>query len=519
MVAQNSNKQEFSKWRNLLWPIYDHELKKVVPLLFIFFFLAFNYNVLRSLKDTLVVATEKTGADVIPFIKVWVMFPASILLTFLFLRLSSRFSRETVFYTILSAFLIYFFFFSLVIYPNRQMLHLHESADWLQSILPNGWRGFVSIYRYWTLTSFYVAAELWGPFVLSILAWGFANQITHMDEAKRFYGLLGIGINLSAIAAGTFSVFISNFASTFTQYDRWSFSLNCLLTVVIFFGLISMALFRWMHKAALSEEIVAVEKEPCPQKKKKFSLRENLRFLTTSKYVIYLTSIIVCYNAIINLVEVFWKQEVYEFYQNSPDLSLSYNVFMNKMTTATGLIATLVAFAVSGNVIRKFGWTFSALITPVLLLVTSIGFFGFFFLKGHTSTITNLLGVTPLALVVFFGSLQNCLSRVARYTVFDATREMAYVPLSSDDKNKAKAAIDGVCNRLGKSTGSITYAGLLLWVPTIVETAPFLAPILFAFILLWIVSVRNLGRKLYVLSPSTEPSSSSQEQKIVSATT
>jgi AAA family ATP:ADP antiporter len=38
--------------------------------------------------------------------------------------------------------------------------------------------GPISILRNWTFCLFYVMAELWGSVVVSLLFWGFANQVT-----------------------------------------------------------------------------------------------------------------------------------------------------------------------------------------------------------------------------------------------------------------------------------------------------------------------------------------------------
>src|SRR5271165_3893237 len=99
---------EFSGWRAFLWPVHGYELKKLIPMLLIFFLISFDYNVLRTLKDTLVVTAKSSGAEAIPFIKVWMMFPGAIFMTFVFTKLSNRFSKEAVFYSILALFLGYF---------------------------------------------------------------------------------------------------------------------------------------------------------------------------------------------------------------------------------------------------------------------------------------------------------------------------------------------------------------------------------------------------------------------------
>jgi len=403
----------------------------------------------------------------------------------------------------LSLFLFYFFIFAFFIYPIRESLHQNETADMLQAILPTGCKGFIAMYRYWIFTSFYVMSELWGNIVLFLLFWGFANQITKLDEAKRFYGLFGIGTNFSGIAAGQVSIFIAalSFAPEAALDDPWQTSLTQLISLVLIAGVFAMALFYYINRVAMKDpRLMPQDKELKKEDKVKLSMRENIRYLFTSKYIIYLTTIVISYNIIINLVEVLWKQEVRELHPNP----LAYNTYMNEVTIVTGILATLTSLFVSGNSIRKFGWTFTAMITPAILLVTSLGFFGFFFLKERPELTTQLFNLTPLTLVVLFGSMQNCMSRAAKYTVFDATKEMAFVPLPPADKIKGKAAIDGICNRLGKSGGSVIYQGLLIACSTITACVPYVAAILFAIISIWIIAVRNLGRDFQALSHDVE---------------
>jgi ATP:ADP antiporter, AAA family len=504
---------QFGKLRTFFWPIHRFELKKFLPMLCIFFLLSFDYNVLRCMKDTIVITAKDAGAEVIPFIKVWVMFPMSVVLTYLFIRLSNRYSRERVFYIMLSLFLVYFFLFAFILYPIRDMLHANASADYLKEILPSGCKGLVSMYRYWIYTSFYVMAELWSNIVLFLLFWGFANQITRMDEAKRFYGLFGLGTNFSGIASGQISIFIAQlpyYPSLGIGSNEWDQSMTILICLVLVAGVITLALFRYLNKTLTREEAAAACSldPPVKKPKTKFSMRENLRYVATSPYVLAIALIVIAYNLVINLVEIMWKNEVCQLYPNPQD----YNIYMNEITSIIGVLATLMALFVSGNCIRKYGWTFTALLTPVVLLITSIGFFGFFFLKDVSPIVTNLLGIAPLTLVVFFGSMQNCFSRACKYTVFDATKEMTFVPLSPDAKIKSKAAVDGVCNRLGKSGGSVIYNVLLLLFSSISASAPYVAVFLFIAIILWIISVRFLGKQFNEITSADSQETTHAEQ-------
>lgn len=508
-MTKSSVDQGFGTYRALFWPVHGYELKKFIPMLLIFFFITFDYNVLRCIKDTLVITAKDSGAEVIPFIKVWAMFPLSVALTWIFIRLTNRFDRDHVLLIMLGGFLLFFFLFAFLFYPRRESMHLHSLAQTLASFLPVGCKGLIAMVHYWSFTLFYAMAELWSNIILSLLVWGFANQVTQLEEAKRFYGLFGIGINASGIAAGQLSIYATTLSQKapvhIANLDNWGSTLIYLLSMVVVAGAIAIGLFVWLSASLKKQAPLGPSVASTKKPKVKLSLRENIRFLFSSRYMLHIVVIIVAYNIIINLVEVLWKHEVKELY---PDPQ-AYNIYMNRVTTWIGFIATFASFFISGNALRYFGWTATAMITPLILFVTSVGFFGCFFLKDSPGIVAALTGFSPLVLVVFFGTLQNCLSRAAKYTVFDATKETAFIPLSQEDKIKGKAAVDGICNRLGKSGGSVIYQFLLITFSTLAASAPYVAFVLFSIIAVWMMAVRGLGKQFAVLSKTEETPSPS----------
>lgn len=488
----------FSRWRTYLWPIQGHELAKFLPLLLMSFFIAFNYNILRNLKDSLIITAESSGAEVIPFIKVWVLLPMAVLLTFIFTRLVNRFSREKIFYLMMGGFLGFFFLFTFVLYPLRSYLHPDNFSAWLTSFLPIGLKGLIAMIHYWTFTCFYVLAELWGNIILSVLFWGFANEVTKVTEAKRFYGLIGIGCNFSGVAAGQISIMLS--PTTYNPlipfgHDAWEQALMLSTTAVLVSGALIVVTFRWLNRNVIAkEESNAKAASKSPEEaapKMKLSMRQNFAYLAQSRYLISIALVVICYNIVINLTEVIWKAQVKELYPNTSD----YYTYMSQISTITGFIATLTALFVSGNALRKCGWTFTAMITPAILLTTSIGFFAFMLFKDPLGSFVSLLGTTPLAMAVLFGSAQNCLSRASKYTLFDATKELSFIPLDRESKLKGKAVIDGVGSRLGKSGGSVVYQGLLVCFGTLAATTPYVGGILLVAITAWIFAVKALGRR------------------------
>ena len=103
----HDTKKEFGKWRAFFWPVHGFELKKILPMFFMFFFISFNYTILRDTKDTLVV-TSHAGAEAIPFLKFWGVLPCAIIFMLIYSKLSNMLSKPALFYTTIVPFLIFF---------------------------------------------------------------------------------------------------------------------------------------------------------------------------------------------------------------------------------------------------------------------------------------------------------------------------------------------------------------------------------------------------------------------------
>ena len=102
---------DFGKWRARLWPVHSYELKKLVPMVIMFYLILFNYTILRDTKDTLVVTGAGSGAEIIPFLKLWINVPFAIGFTIIYSKMTNIFRRNTVFYLVVLFFVFFLFFF------------------------------------------------------------------------------------------------------------------------------------------------------------------------------------------------------------------------------------------------------------------------------------------------------------------------------------------------------------------------------------------------------------------------
>lgn len=234
-----------------------------------FFCILFNYTILRDTKDVLVVTAPGSSAEAIPFLKTWVNLPGAIGFTVLYSAMANRLGREALFYSVLGPFLGFFGAFAWIIYPARELLHPTQLAAWLSATLPAGFAAPIAVFRNWTYSLFYLLANLWGSVVVSLLFWGFANEVTTVDEAKKYYPLFGLGANVALIFSGQYVRYVSGMrrawaasgaavatgaAAAAGAIDPWGRSLRYLMGAVVASGLAILACFRYITTDVMTDE-------------------------------------------------------------------------------------------------------------------------------------------------------------------------------------------------------------------------------------------------------------------------
>jgi len=473
------------------------ELKKMLALAGMFFSILFVYTILRDTKDVLVVTSG--GAEVIPFLKTYCNLPAAIGFTALYATLVNRMTNAQIFYAVVATFGIFFSIFAGVIYPNRALLHPIAWASNLQATLPVGFGPILSIIKYWTFGLFYVMAEMWGSVVVSLLFWGFANDVCSIPEGKRWYPLFGLLANVALIFSGQFIRYVSDVRSHLPAgVDAWGYSLNLLSTAVVIGACTVMGIYAFMQTRVLTDPACMpgtcqvdenpAEKKKEKKKKPKMSISDSFKYLLSSSYIRNLAFLVIAYGTSINLVEVTWKGKLKEAFPDPND----YSSFMGAFSSTTGVV-TLGMMLLGRWILNRFGWGVGALVTPTMLGITGIGFFSLIVFKEQWAPLTAMLGLTPLMMAVFLGAAQNILSKASKYSLFDPCKETAYIPLDAEMRTKGKASIDVIGARLGKSGGALIQQGALLTCGSLAASTPFLGSVLIGIVGLWVVAAKNLA--------------------------
>jgi AAA family ATP:ADP antiporter len=490
--------QEFGKIRAALFPIHSHELKKFLPMGFMMFFILFNYTILRDTKDALLGTAPNSSTEAFNFVKLGIVMPLAVLFVVLYAKLANIFSRYQLFNIMIATFISFFGIFAFVIYPNIESFHpdVNYIAS-LQAEFPR-WHYPIAIYGNWTFTIFYATSELWGSAMISLLFWQFANEITRTREAKRFYALFGLLANIALIFSGQTVKYMSDIRHSLPEgVDAWGVSLKYMMTAVVLAGFCVIFINYWMEKNVLNDPRFYDAAESAGKKKKKkkpkLSISESFKYLLTSPYIGMIAILVLSYGMSINLIEFLWKKQIKLYYAGDPN---AYSAFMGNFSTFTG-ISTMILIMLCKGIVRKFGWLTGAVITPAAVAITGGLFFAFLLFSDITSPILAGIGVGVTYAAMMVGAVQNILSKGTKYSLFDPTKEMSYIPLDAELKTKGKAAVDVIGGRLGKAGGGLVSSGLLtiLGVSEAILIAPYLAVIVSIVIFAWFWAARNLSKK------------------------
>lgn len=506
----NVIEKEFTGLRKLLWPIHSYEIRKFLPMGIMMFCILFIYTVLRDTKDAILVNAPGAGAESLAFAKGIGVTASAVIFMLLYTKAANLFNREGLFYVTALPFLIFFGLYPYFIFPYINALHMDlATINSYQDLYP-AVKWIIPLVGNWTYTLFYILAELWGSAVLSLLFWQFANAITPVKEARRFYGMFGFVGNFGLLFSGPLIILVSEsiLGMGLSRDESTGLMLKYLMALVIVAGIILLSTFYWMNRSVLTDKRFYDPEAMGESKKKKakLSMVESFKEILQSPYLGLIAMLVLAYGVSINLFEGVWKGQIKIAYPTE----IEYNRVMGGLSTLTGGIAVILML-IGSNLLRTFSWRTCALITPVVLITGILTFFGVIYYNNtqlpEGMNILNAIsqGVINKELIVFaviLGLFVNAFGKAVKYSLFDPTKEMAYIPLDPELKVKGKAAVDVIGGRGGKSLGSYVQMGLLTVFSgsALYQLVPIIAPIAIGIVFLWILSVFGLSTKFKAMT-------------------
>ena len=394
--------------------------------------------------------------------------------------------------------------FTYFLFPEQDLIHpSDQTIAALASSYPN-FKWFIKIFGKWSYALMYVFCELWSVVIINLLFWQYANHIFDTNAAKRFYPFLGVVGNIGLIIAGNVLVSFSDLSNIsdiniLTSYAsdinfQCQHVLKPIMNIIIISGVLVMIFYAYIDHYVLKSSALKKKYTREEPTKTKLSVQDSLKLLVNSKYIGHIGLLVLCYGFLINILEGPWKAKVREFYPNTID----YINFMGKFNIWMG-VSSVIFMIIGSNILRKFSWRTSALITPYMISCTGLIFFGFVVLANNTDFSNELFN--PLYFAVIIGAIQNILSKSTKYSLFDSTKEMAYIPLSLELRTKGKAAVEVVGLKFGKSLGAFIQSSMFIIMPiaSFDSLALYLLVIFVIVMGLWFWNIKVLDKEYTVL--------------------
>lgn len=458
------NKQVFSnKFQQYIFPVHLREMRKFLPMCVMMFCALFNQNILRILKDSIVI--PGISAEVTSFAKVYCVTPAAAIFVVIYAKMVNHFSFDRIYYFLLVFFVAFFVIFGFVLYPNLDIFQINPDVAAKMMAEHPHLKWYIAMAANWSLILFYVLAELWPNIFYILLFWQFANEVTETNEAQRFYTLFALIGNSSLIVVG---IIMGNFASDdsillryFVGFDNKILLIQASTIIVVIFALIGALSVYYLSNFIITDPMYYRKAKFERSTKPKLGFVESLKYIVSSKYLWLLLICSASFGLTMNLVEAVWKAKMKELF---PSVN-AYAEFNSLVIFWTG-VSIMVMTIIGNNIMRRFEWTVAAMIAPVVTLVTGVLFFIFVVYEGSLEQFSMQFYVAaPLVIAVMVGAVQNIIAKGVKYSIWDTSREMLYIPLDEELKTKGKAAVDLISSKVGKASSGLVQSILFVIIP------------------------------------------------------
>lgn len=306
-----------------------------------------------------------------------------------------------------------------------------------------------------TSWSFYVLGDMFNSAMVTFF-WAYSNDIFDSDQAKRTYGIVGLGGIIGGIVGSTLV------ASFVGELGRATLLYICLIPLAVM-----VAIGYYVNSRAGNEE--DMEQKPCAEGRRCSAVVEGADIVFHSRYLLAIVGIIALYEMVSNIVDFQLSATI----ATSISGDLEKDAYFGLVGQITSVISLIVQLFFTSYVMKKYGVGIALLFLPIAITLGSVGF----------------LVIPSLLFVTIMSASDNSLN----YSINQSAKEALYTPTNQDIKYKAKAFIDMFVQRFAKVLAVVLNLAVAAWVG--LEQVRWLSIACLIILVFWIFVVRYAGKE------------------------
>ena len=380
-------------------------------------------NFLHIIKDAMPM-TLGNGYSMIPILRVLSMIITTILFPIYYL-ISNKFSITQIFISFFILSILIILSLGFIIFPHN----IHQDIIYIQN-------PFQGIIYYWYISLFYIFCDIWTFIAYGLLFWNMLNTSFNNEQAKEYYNFFLSFGNIGLIISGLVTYFFSYQLKT--SSNLMQIQSLCLLIASLF--LISIIIIYHTSKQYLSH--MRKEHMQHKSKKLKLSIIQSIKYIISNKYIMLMFLISISYASIQQLAEPYYQAEKKYFFSQ-------FNQFVEINSIITIIIGffSILLNRYGKQIYNKLSWIGTSLIAPISITSMLSLFLIMKIIQNHFEITNNYFQYIIFTIAI----TQFILIKSIRFSIWDFSFEMLYIPLNSEQQSKGKATIALLSAKYGKA--------------------------------------------------------------------
>lgn len=273
---------------------------------------------------------------------------------------------------------------------------------------------------------FYLFGDLFSTLMVAAF-FVFLNDIVTPDQAKRTYGLIGLGGVTGGVVGTTV---VSRWISRLDASHWMWICLGLTMVILLIANVVGKISSDYTHDKGAGLESESDSNPPSSN-----PAIEGGKMVFRSSYLLAIVGIVGIYEMVSTIMDYQFTETVSHYLEGDAigqQFATVYNI--------TNIVAMGVQLFLTSYVMKQHGVKVALMVLPVAALFGSLAF---------------------MALpILFIGSALNTVDNAFSYSINQSAKESLYVPTKKQEKYKAKAFIDMFVQRVAKALAVFLSLGL-----------------------------------------------------------